>query len=54
LDNITEEQRVEIDQMAQEMKETGASREKIKAAIDAKLEEWGIEIPMFKGTPTPK
>jgi len=45
LGNLTDEQRAEIDQIVQDMKEAGATREEIKAAVDAKLEEWGIEVP---------
>jgi biotin operon repressor len=41
---LTNEQRDEICQIAQEMKKAGASREEIKAAIDQKLQEWGINV----------
>jgi len=47
--DLTDEQRAEIRQIVGDMREAGASREEIKAAIDAKLEEWGIEAPQCRG-----
>jgi DNA-binding transcriptional regulator YhcF (GntR family) len=45
---LTDEQREEIKQLIEELKESGASREEIKEAVDAKLVEWNIEIPEGK------
>lgn len=49
LSTLTEEQRSEIMSKIQELKEAGATREEIKAEINAMLEEWGIEPPEFQG-----
>ena len=45
LNDLTEEQREEIKDIVQDMRENGASREEVKAAVDSKLTEWGIEVP---------
>lgn len=47
-DVLTEEQQEELRTTVQELKDQGASREEIKAAIDGLFEEWGIEKPDFK------
>jgi len=39
------EQLAEIRETVKSMKEEGATREEIRAAIAAKFEEWGIELP---------
>ena len=44
-DKLTEEQRAEIKEMVESMGEGEATREEIRAAVDEKLEEWGIEVP---------
>ncbi len=43
--NLTEEQRQAIQEMVQQMRENGASREQIHEAVQAKFDEWGIEMP---------
>ena len=48
LNDLTEEQREEIKDMVQDMHENGASKEEIKAAVESKLTEWGIEVPKFE------
>ena len=45
LQNLTEEQKVELQNLMDELKEKGASHEEIRTQIDAKLQQWGIEIP---------
>jgi DNA-binding transcriptional MerR regulator len=45
LQNLTEEQKTELQNLMDELKEKGASHEEIRAEIDAKLQQWGIEIP---------
>ena len=42
---LTEEQRAELKTLVDGLKESDTSREDIRAAVDAKLEEWGIEFP---------
>ena len=51
LGDLTDEQREEINQMVKDMKEAGAGREEIKTAVDAKLEEWNIEVPESPAPP---
>lgn len=43
--DLTEEQRAEIKLMVEDLKDTGASIEEIKDAVDKKLAEWDIVIP---------
>lgn len=43
--NLTDEQRQEIEQLVKDMRENGASWEEIKAAVNAKLDEWDIKQP---------
>lgn len=45
LEQLTEEQRVELQNLRQSMKDQGADRKEIHDAVMAKLEEWGIEVP---------
>ena len=42
---LTEEQRAELKTLVDGLKESDTSREDIRAAVKAKLEEWGIERP---------
>lgn len=44
-DLLTEEQQAELKALVQELKDADATREEIKAAVDALFEEWGIERP---------
>ncbi|MCW4033106.1 MAG: hypothetical protein NWF08_06905 [Candidatus Bathyarchaeota archaeon] len=41
----TDEQRKEIKELVEEMRDSGATKEEIMEAIGLKLEEWGIELP---------
>ncbi|MEM3070900.1 MAG: hypothetical protein QW638_08420 [Candidatus Bathyarchaeia archaeon] len=45
LEYLTEEQRNELLQKIQELRESGASQRQIRDMIHAQLEEWGIKIP---------
>ncbi len=42
---LTEEQRAELKTLVDGLKASDTSREDIRAAVKAKLEEWGIEFP---------
>ena len=42
---LTEDQKTQLDETIQALRENGVSKEEIKAAIDALFEEWGIEKP---------
>ena len=53
LQNLTAEQKIELKNLMDELKEKGASHEEFKAEIDAKLQQWGIEIPEHQ-MPTPQ
>ncbi len=46
--DLSDVQREEIEDMVQDMHENGASKEEIKAAVESKLTEWGIEVPKFE------
>ena len=46
---LTEEQRAELFEETQNMLEAGATYEEIKAMKAAKLEEWGIDAPLWSG-----
>ncbi len=42
---LTEEQQAELREMTSEMREDGTTRDEIRDAVHALLEEWGIDIP---------
>ena len=42
---LTEEQRAELKALVDGLKESETSKEDIRAAVKAKLEEWGVEFP---------
>ena len=46
---LTEEQRNELFEETQNMLEAGATHEEIRAMKTAKLEEWGIDAPLWSG-----
>ena len=46
---LSEEQRGEIQELVEGMRGEDASREDIRAAVDAKYTEWGIERPQMPG-----
>jgi hypothetical protein len=45
LQNLTADQKAELQNLMDELKDKGASHEEIRTQIDAKLQQWGIEIP---------
>jgi DNA-binding transcriptional MerR regulator len=45
MSQLTDDQKTEIQQLTQSMKDSGASQQEIRDAINAKLQEWGIEVP---------
>ncbi len=45
MSQLTDEQKQEIEQLTQSLKDAGATPEEIRDAVNAKLQEWGIEIP---------
>jgi Spy/CpxP family protein refolding chaperone len=45
MSQLSEEQRKEIREMVQEMRDQDATREEIRAAVEQKLAGWGIELP---------
>lgn len=44
--NVNDEQRKEIEQLQEDMRRDGATPEEIWAAVEAKLDEWGIKPPL--------
>jgi hypothetical protein len=46
--DLSDVQLEEIKAMVQDMRENGASKEEIKAAVESKLTEWGIEAQKFE------
>ena len=48
-DQLTEEQKLQIDGKVKEMREAGASRQEIRQQINATLIELGIEVPAKSG-----
>ena len=53
MSQLTDNQQTQIQQLIQSMKDSGAAPQKIRDAIDAKLEEWGIELPAPPQKPGP-
>jgi len=49
MQDLTEDQKEDVRALVEEMKEDGASKEEIREAVKAKLEQLGIEVPEFKG-----
>jgi len=45
MSQLTDEQKAELQQLLDSLRESGATPEEIRDTINAKLEEWGIEIP---------
>ncbi len=43
--DLTEEQRTELETLVETLREAGSDRKAVREAVDAKLEEWGIERP---------
>jgi DNA-binding transcriptional regulator YhcF (GntR family) len=51
---LTEEQRQELESLREEMVEAGATREEIREAIHAQLEAWGVDVPERSGPRGPQ
>ena len=49
MSQLTDDQKTEIQQLTQSMKDAGASPQKIGDAVNAKLQEWGIQPPECSG-----
>ena len=45
MSQLTDDQKAQIEQLIQSMKDSGASQEEIRDAVNAKLQEWGIQLP---------
>ena len=45
MSQLSDDQKAQIQQLTQSMKDAGASPQKISDAVNAKLKEWGIELP---------
>jgi len=45
MSQFTDEQKVELQQLLDSLRESGATPEETREAINAKLKEWGIELP---------
>jgi DNA-binding transcriptional MerR regulator len=46
---LTDAQKQEIQQMVQSMKDSGATQQEIRDAVNAKLQGWGIQVPQDNG-----
>lgn len=44
---LAEEQVTELKQLKKDLKQNGASRDEVKAAVDTQFSEWGIEVPVL-------
>jgi len=45
MSQLTDDQKEQIQQLTPSMQDLGASEEEIKGAVNATLQEWGIELP---------
>ena len=45
MSQLTDDQKTQIQQLIQSMKDSGATPQEIRSAVNAKLQEWGIEVP---------
>jgi len=45
MSQLTDDQKEEIQQLIDSLRESGASQEEIRDAINAKLQDWSIEVP---------
>jgi len=45
MSQLTDDQKEEIQQLIDSLKASGATPQEIRGAINAKLQEWGIELP---------
>jgi DNA-binding transcriptional MerR regulator len=49
MSQLTDDQKTEIQQLTQSMKDSGATPQEIRDAVNAKLQEWGIQLPERSG-----
>ena len=45
MSQLTDDQKAQIEQLMQSMKDSGATPQEIRDAANAKLQEWGIQLP---------
>jgi len=45
MSQLTDEQKAELQQLLDSLRESGATQEETREAMNAKLQEWGIELP---------
>lgn len=45
MSQLTDDQKAQIQQLIQSMKDSGATPQEIRDAVNAKLQEWGIQLP---------
>jgi len=49
MSQLTDDQKQEIQQLADSLRDSGATPEQIRDAVNAKLQEWGITLPADNG-----
>jgi hypothetical protein len=49
MNQLTDDQKTQIQQLAQSMKDSGATQQEVRDAVNAKLQEWGIQVPQDNG-----
>jgi len=49
MSQLTDTQKAQIQQLVQSMKDSGATPQEIKDAVNAKLQGWGIQVPQDNG-----
>jgi uncharacterized protein (UPF0147 family) len=49
MSQLTDEQKAQMQQLVQSMKDSGATQQEIRDAVNAKLQEWGIQAPQDNG-----
>jgi DNA-binding transcriptional MerR regulator len=45
MSKLTDEQKVELQQLVESLRDSGATPQEIRDAVNAKLQEWGIQLP---------
>jgi hypothetical protein len=45
MSQLSDDQKAQIQQLIESLRASGASQEEIRDAINAKLQEWGIQVP---------
>ena len=49
MSQLTDDQKAQIQQLVQSMKDSGATQQEIRDAVNAKLQDWGIQVPQDNG-----